>query len=139
MNRRAFRWMASFLVLAVAATARAQDATPGHRSATGAQDAARTAAAVETMPSASTDDRDVPPGPTVERAAVGVRLHRDAPATPAPEPRRADTKQNEAMMIVGGAGLIVGAIIAGSNETAGTLVMVSGAAIGLFGLYKYLQ
>jgi hypothetical protein len=44
--------------------------------------------------------------------------------------------QSTTMMIVGGAGLIVGAIIGG---TPGTLVMVGGGVLGLFGLYYYLQ
>ena len=39
-------------------------------------------------------------------------------------------------MIVGFAGLVAGAIIGG---TAGTLIMVGGAALGLWGLYNYLQ
>ena len=40
------------------------------------------------------------------------------------------------MIIVGAAGLIVGAII---GDTAGTLVMVGSAGVGLWGLYKYLE
>jgi hypothetical protein len=40
------------------------------------------------------------------------------------------------MMIVGGAALIVGAVI---GHTAGTLIMVGGAVVGLAGLYQYLQ
>jgi hypothetical protein len=44
--------------------------------------------------------------------------------------------QSRAMMIVGGAGLIVGAIIGG---TPGTIVMVGGAVVGLLGLYEYVQ
>jgi hypothetical protein len=39
-------------------------------------------------------------------------------------------------MIVGGASLLVGAIIGGD---AGTVFMVGGAVVGLYGLYKYLQ
>ena len=40
------------------------------------------------------------------------------------------------MMIVGGAALIVGAIIGG---TPGTIVMVGGGVVGLIGLYNYLE
>jgi hypothetical protein len=39
-------------------------------------------------------------------------------------------------MIVGGAAFVAGAII---GDTAGTLFMVGGAAVGLYGLYQYLQ
>jgi hypothetical protein len=40
------------------------------------------------------------------------------------------------LMIVGGAAFVAGAII---GDTAGTLFMVGGAAVGLYGLYQYLQ
>ena len=42
-------------------------------------------------------------------------------------------------MIVGGAALIVGAIIHENSAPAGTLLMVGGAVTGLWGLYKFLQ
>ena len=74
-------------------------------------------------------------GPTVQNAAVGVR----ATATqPAPlDPRRPDpVGHNQAMMIVGGAALIVGAVIGG---TSGTIIMIGGGIIGLVGLWQYLQ
>jgi hypothetical protein len=38
-------------------------------------------------------------------------------------------------MIVGGAALIVGAVI---GDSAGTIVMLGGAGIGLYGLYLFL-
>ncbi|MDA1082173.1 MAG: hypothetical protein O2973_10940 [Gemmatimonadetes bacterium] len=76
-------------------------------------------------------------GPRVTRATAGVRVNREATAFAAlPAPRREETRQNRAMMIVGGAALIVGAII---GDTVGTLVMVAGAGVGLYGLYKYLE
>jgi len=40
-----------------------------------------------------------------------------------------------ALMIVGGAALVVGAVI---GDDAGTLVMLGGAAVGLYGLYLFL-
>jgi hypothetical protein len=39
-------------------------------------------------------------------------------------------------MIVGGAAFLAGALISGD---AGTVIMVGGAAVGLYGLYLYLQ
>jgi hypothetical protein len=39
-------------------------------------------------------------------------------------------------MIVGGVGLLVGAVIGGD---AGTLVMLGSAGAGLWGLYKFLK
>ncbi len=44
--------------------------------------------------------------------------------------------QARAMMVVGLAGLISGAIIGGD---AGTIIMVGGTVVGLIGLYEYLQ
>lgn len=73
-------------------------------------------------------------GPTIARAAVGVRTAKSTPATT--PPKFAETRQNKAMMIVGGAALIVGAII---GDTPGTIVMIGGAGVGLYGLYKYLE
>ena len=77
-------------------------------------------------------------GPTLAGAAAGVRTNRAAVATgsPAPLVPREKTTQNRAMIIVGAAGLIVGAII---GDTAGTLIMVASAGVGLYGLYKYLE
>jgi len=44
-------------------------------------------------------------------------------------------KNSVALMIVGGAALIVGAVI---GDSAGTIVMLGGAGIGLYGLYLFL-
>jgi hypothetical protein len=44
--------------------------------------------------------------------------------------------QAKAMMIVGAAAFVAGAII---GDTPGTIMMVGGAAVGLVGLYQYLQ
>ncbi len=44
--------------------------------------------------------------------------------------------RNVALMVVGGAALIIGAAIGG---TAGILIAVTGAAVGLYGLYNFIQ
>ena len=44
--------------------------------------------------------------------------------------------KNVALMVVGGAALIIGAVIGG---TAGVLIAVAGAAVGLYGLYNFVQ
>jgi hypothetical protein len=84
---------------------------------------------------------------SVAPAHIAVASSMDRPAAV----RRADyAKPNEslmvqsskglgearAMMIVGGAAFVAGALIGGD---AGTLVMVGGAAVGLYGLYEYLK
>lgn len=50
--------------------------------------------------------------------------------------RRARFSRAETLMIIGGATFLTGAII---GDDAGTIIMVGGAAVGLYGLYLYLQ
>jgi hypothetical protein len=49
---------------------------------------------------------------------------------------QARESENVAMMIVGGAALVVGSVVDGD---AGTLIMVGGGVVGLIGLYRYLR
>lgn len=88
-------------------------------------------AAVTTAPATA-----MPVGPSMQALTAGVQMHVD-PATAAPAPRNGQgVGQAGALMIVGGAAFLVGAIIGGDP---GTIVMIGGAAVGLYGLYKYLQ
>jgi hypothetical protein len=73
-------------------------------------------------------------GPTADAAAVGVR-HAPAPKDAAPA-RRGGYGQPVALMVVGGAAVLVGLIIGGG---AGTAIAIGGAVAGLVGLYQYLQ
>jgi hypothetical protein len=77
-------------------------------------------------------------GPTLDGATVGIRHSADqattTPTNATPAVRHGD--QATALMIVGGAAFLAGAIISGD---AGTIIMVGGAAVGLYGLYLYLQ
>ncbi len=77
-------------------------------------------------------------GPVLRSSAVGIQsLHRAVSLDPVGGLAAAPTRQqSRAMMIVGGAALIVGAIIGG---TPGTIVMVGGGVVGLIGLYNYLE
>lgn len=106
-------------------------------SAQQASNDSRPTPSAETAASAPTPQSQ-PAGPTMDRAAAGIRATRntDAPAAVDPLPRREPTNQNKAMMIVGGAALIAGAII---NDDVGTIIMVGGAGFGLWGLWKYLE
>src|SRR5512140_2119150 len=75
--------------------------------------------------------------PVAAQATVGVRRAENAPQPAGqPAPFRADTHQNRAMMIVGGAALLTGALIGGD---AGLLISVGGAVVGLWGLYQFLK
>ncbi len=117
----------TLLLTAGATIASAQQATNDSRPAP-ATEAAAPAQTAQTPPA----------GPTMDRAAAGIRMTRnaDAPHQVDPLPRREPTNQSKAMMIVGGAGLLAGAII---NNDAGTIVMLGGAGLGLWGLWKYLE
>lgn len=77
-------------------------------------------------------------GPTVSASTVGIRAPTVARSTNASASRDAHmgAGQNVALMVVGGAALIIGAVI---GETAGILLAVAGAAIGLYGLYHFIQ
>ena len=116
---------ALLLAAPLASPLAAQDVVQG----TTAQSAtALTAVTTDSAPAAVTPSL----APTTSEATVGVRrATAAAPALP-----KADVGRSPAMMIVGGVALIAGAVIGG---TAGTLIMVGGAVLGLFGLYNYLQ
>ncbi len=79
-------------------------------------------------------------GPTVQAAAVGFRVtdakvDASTKTTAAPIVQR-HQGQDVAMMAVGVGAMIAGALIGG---TAGTIILIGGAAVGLFGLYHYLE
>lgn len=82
-----------------------------------------------------------PLGPTIQSARAGVSAPVSVNATTTidehvmAQPHRGMGK-SVALMIVGGAALVTGAIIGGG---AGAVVAVAGAGVGLYGLYLYLQ
>lgn len=96
--------------------------------------AQRTASAAAPIPTATAT---TPVGPTLSARSVAVRPAVAPAANPraALSSRRAFTR-GQTLMIIGGAALLTGAII---GNDAGTIVMLGGAGIGLYGLYLYLQ
>jgi hypothetical protein len=88
----------------------------------GAPDAARSAPAA---------------GPSYAAATAGIRANTttDAVATHGAD-HHGGLGTGGALMIVGGAALIIGLIIGGS---AGLIVAIAGAAVGLYGLFLFLQ
>lgn len=94
--------------------------------------------AVAPAPQAPTvSAQPVPAGPTMDGATVTLKRPASEQSLKAPVVMAAHrTDQSTAMMIVGGAAFIAGALIDGD---AGTIIMVGGAAVGLYGLYLYLQ
>ncbi len=75
-------------------------------------------------------------GPTVSASAVGIRRAAPAPAMPAAAERRLGAGRNVALMVVGGAALIIGLII---GHAEGAIIAVAGAVVGLYGLYNFIQ
>jgi len=78
-------------------------------------------------------------GPTLQAAAVGFHLNEakvngSTKVTAALARPRAG--QDVALMVVGVGAMIVGALV---GETAGTIIIIGGAGMALFGLYHYLE
>jgi hypothetical protein len=95
-----------------------------------------------TPPLAATASNEAPAaaaaGPTRQGAVAGVRRAaapaHDAAAAPAIP--RTSQRQSEALMIVGGAAIVVGILV---GDDLGALLAVGGAVVGLYGLYNYLM
>ena len=92
---------------------------------------------------ATTERETVTSSPATGASMTGLRAGVHARETSRPnQPTmveaggRANLGQARAMMVVGVAALIAGAVIGGQP---GTFIMVGGAVIGLVGLYDYLQ
>jgi hypothetical protein len=65
-----------------------------------------------------------------------VKQTASAAKAPAAYDAHVGAGRNVALMVVGGAALVVGAVIGGA---AGLLIAVAGAAVGLYGLYYFIQ
>ena len=79
-------------------------------------------------------------GPTLQAATAGFRVSTarvdgSTKSTVAPIHRGAG--QDVALMVVGVGAMIVGALI--ENSTAGTIIIIGGAGMALYGLYHYLE
>ena len=74
-------------------------------------------------------------GPTIDAVVTGFRAPTvNADSTMMLQTRR--ERQSIALMIVGGAAVVLGALI---GDDVGTIFMIGGAVAILIGLYKYLQ
>jgi hypothetical protein len=104
--------------------------------------AAGIAAAMLWAPSAPAQadhSRLVPSGPAMDAAALSPRLAlpsaRSTSVTDATSAAR-PLRTSEILMIVGGAAIVTGALV---GDDAGTVIIIGGAAVGLYGLYLFLQ
>jgi hypothetical protein len=93
-------------------------------------DSTTTAAPAETSATTS-----VSRGPSLASARVASHAISTSRGAPPVIQNRSSNRNSVALMIVGGAALVVGAVI---GDDAGTLVMLGGAAVGLYGLYLFL-
>ena len=97
--------------------------------------------ALAILPSVSSAQQAIPSpekGPTLRAAAVG--FHVDQPKVNAMTKvnlaQRPHAGQDVALMVVGVGAMIVGALV---GDTAGTIIIIGGAGMALFGLYHYLE
>jgi hypothetical protein len=108
--------------------------------AAGAQTARSEAIPVASLQTGSVIRVHSATGPTIEAAAVGIRPAPSSVAAASNQSnaprRRSQVNHDVALMVVG-----VGAMIAGSfiKGTAGTVFVVGGALIALYGLYNFLE
>ena len=74
----------------------------------------------------------------VRPAGLSTRNHRTNSELPLPAPRQENsgTRTNTALMIVGAAAIVLGAAV---GDEAGTVLIIGGAGIGLYGLYRLLN
>lgn len=96
-------------------------------------------ALVPVASSAQQSARLSPKGPTIQAAAVGFRVAEakvDASTKVTAAPINRHQGQDVALMVVGVGAMIAGAIAGG---TAGTIIIIGGAGMALFGLYHYLE
>jgi hypothetical protein len=130
------------LIAAAAVPSRAQIAAPND-SSTSPRDTIGTDAAAPVVKAVAANavTESTPAaqirGPSMTGLRAGVHRREAArPLVPNAAATNAHLGQARALMIVGGAAFIAGAIISGD---VGTIIMVGGAVVGLYGLYQYLQ
>ncbi|MFL5464074.1 MAG: hypothetical protein ACJ78R_00155 [Gemmatimonadaceae bacterium] len=76
-------------------------------------------------------------GPTLQAAAVGFQPRvAKVDASTKVNLVRPHEGQDVALMVVGVGAMIVGAIV---GDTAGTIILIGGAGMALYGLYHYLE
>lgn len=97
-------------------------------------------AQIVATPASAVQHQAAPAGPTLDRAAVGVRSVPRQPASlddaEAAMQSRLGLGQARALMIVGFAAVVIGLLM---QNDPGTLIAVGGAVVGLYGLYHYLK
>jgi hypothetical protein len=116
VRRAALPLLTALVTLVTPAAARSQDAAPPPATAPTADNARAGVSAA--------------PVHAARAAREGAREQERAPRN------RPGFGQPEALMIVGGAGVVLGLLI---GDTAGNVLAFGGAVVGLTGLYQYLR
>ena len=96
-----------------------------------------------TTPAPATAPTTAPRSVMYEAAQVAARPTASAPveqqraaAEAVRMERHVGAGKNAALMIVGAAGIVTGAVVGGG---AGTAIALGGAAVGLYGLYRFMK
>ena len=121
-----------FFALAALA-ALAANAAPAGAQSVSQNDSTPTPALVAT--SSQPDSNAAVRGPRLAAARVAAHTESAPIGAPPVIQNRSSNRNAVALMAVGGAALVVGAVI---GDDAGTLVMLGGAVVGLYGLYLFL-
>ena len=131
VHGRLFAAAAFTALISGAAPLAAQSATQSD-----VRDASPALSATGLVPASPIDSASsVARGPSVASARVASPAISTARGAPLAIQNRPSQRKSVALMIVGGAALVVGAVI---GDDAGTIVMLGGAGIGLYGLYMFL-
>ena len=134
---RAQLFSAAVAAVLLASPLAAQRVTDQSPSFLGAPSALQAPALTVQAPASTAQAPAVTPTLASAQADVAVGAHAVAMTTPfAPAPAPRAYGRSPALMIVGGAMLLVGAVIGGD---AGTIVMLGGGGLGLLGLWTYLR
>jgi hypothetical protein len=131
VNRKIFSLVAAFFLMILPVAVIAQSVTS---SAVGIPSSAARTPNATTTPNVAVPSA----GPTNAASTVGIRapVAQRSNANAAAADPHLGAGQNVALMVVGGAALIIGAAI---GETAGVLLAIGGAAVFLYGLYNFIQ
>jgi hypothetical protein len=131
VNRKILSLVAAFFLMILPVAVIAQSATG---SAVGITSSAATTPNATTTPNIAVPSA----GPTNAASTAGIRapVTQRSNATAAAADSHLGAGQNVALMVVGGAALIIGAAI---GETAGVLLAIGGAIVFLYGLYNFIQ
>lgn len=133
LRHRALLIAVSCSILSLSATASAQSSQTAAM-AQSANVAQQQQGQAESVPASIVNPAAASVAVATRGVALSRRVQRDSVA---PVLRQEDSNRtNTALMVVGAAAVLVGAAV---GDDAGTILIIGGAGIGLFGLYRFLN